>query len=92
MKRVLMVVMIVMLVMTMGAGTADAKHKVKKAKAQAACPVCDGHDENCVYWCGSCHMTPHEIQDFEILEMGYTPDGMKQKGKNQLTPWFKVKK
>ena len=58
------------------------------------CPNCDGTLRQCPYWCNDHHMEPHEIQDFEIMEMGYSVNevaAMSQEEKNTITPWFKLK-
>ena len=66
------------------------------AEAAPKCPCCETYkNTHCVYWCDDRHMTPNEIQDFEIMEMGYSDIAVKrmsQTEKNQLTPWFKLTK
>ena len=88
MKRLIMIMLIaVVILFAFLSCTADAKAKPK-------CPGCKNYKSHeCVYWCGDRHMTKHEIQDFEIMEMRYTEDEvnhMSQKKKNKLTPWFKL--
>lgn len=92
MKRVLTIMVIVIIAIT--AATAPAAAKCVKGQ-QVKCPACiNGKHVECPYWCDGRHMKPREIQDFEILEMGYSPEdleAMTQEEKNQATPWFTVK-
>lgn len=89
MRKVVILLIAVIVAFGLLCSTADAAKK-KKPK----CPCCKTYkSEQCVYWCGGRHMTRHEIQDFEILEMRYTEEevqAMSQKQKNKLTPWFKL--
>lgn len=97
MKRALIMALVMVLLIGAFAPACAAKskaHKVKHGKMAVMCDVCkDGKHTDCVYWCGDHHMTPHEIQDFEIMEMRYSADDveqMTQAEKNALTPWFKL--
>ena len=68
--------------------------KIRAAEISAVqCPVCNWRSEKCPYWVHNehRHMTAREIQDFEIMEMGYMHwevEGMTQNEKNSLTPWY----
>lgn len=88
MKRIIALVVLIMIITA--APVAGKTVKGQRVK----CPACgDGKHIECPYWCGDRHMTPAEIQDFEIMEMGYSPEAvaeMSRTEKNKLTPWFTI--